>query len=161
MRLCIIQVIDRIACTQLGSSREETVEDQKFIIPKEGQKIIKMPKSGKRFPDLSGGSSLRPATVQVPVAVGFDSLVDTDSELEQIDIDEEVELDPEHQKSPPTKARTRKKESRSKPPDVWQQPNKKKILSFAALGGSPPAADTFIGTMSIPANEEPGKMTQK
>ena len=110
MRLCIIQVIDRIACTQLGSSREETVEDQKFIIPKEGQKIIKMPKSGKRFPDLSGGSSWRPATVQVPVAAGFESLVDTDSELEQVDVeDDEVELVPELQKSPPPKTSDEKK----------------------------------------------------
>ena len=63
MRMCIIQVIDRIASTQLGSSREEAVEYQRFIIPKEGRQIIKMPKSGKRFPDLSRGSSWRAATV--------------------------------------------------------------------------------------------------
>jgi hypothetical protein len=95
-------VADRIASTQLGSHREDAAEYQKFIIPKEGQKIIKMPKSGKRFPDLSGGSSWRPATVQVPVAAGFESLVDTDSELEQVDVeDDEVELVPELQKSPP------------------------------------------------------------
>jgi hypothetical protein len=109
MRVCIIQVIDRIASTQLGSSREDTVEYQKFIISKEGQKIIKMPKSGKRFPDLSGGSSWRPVTVQVPVAAGFDSLVDTDSKLKQIDMNDEVELDPELHERPPKKTSDEKK----------------------------------------------------
>jgi hypothetical protein len=101
IRLCIIQVIDRIASIQLGSSRQEAVEYQKFIIPKEGHKIIKMPKSGKTFPDLSGGSAWRSATVQVPVAAGFDSLVDTDSKLKQIDIDDEVKLEPVLQRCPP------------------------------------------------------------
>jgi hypothetical protein len=44
MRLCIFQVIDRIACTQMGSSREEATEYQKFIIPtNKDHREIKMP----------------------------------------------------------------------------------------------------------------------
>jgi hypothetical protein len=50
------------------------------------------------------------SAVQVPVAAGFESLVDTDSELEQVDVeDEEVELEPEVYKSPARKLRTRKR----------------------------------------------------
>jgi hypothetical protein len=90
MRLCIFQVIDRIACTQMGSSREEATEYQKFIIPtNKDHREIKMPQPKNRFPDLcGGGNSWKPFTVVVPVAAGLDSLFALDSGIE---IEEEIE----------------------------------------------------------------------
>jgi hypothetical protein len=91
MRLCIFQVIDRIASTQLGSSREEAAEYQKFIIPtNKDHKEIKMPQPRHRFPDLCrGGNSWKPLTVVVPMAAGLDSLVALESDI--VESEEEME----------------------------------------------------------------------
>jgi hypothetical protein len=95
------------------------------------------------------------------VAAGFDSLVDTDSELEQVDVEDEVKLEPELQKRNPRKPRTRKNESLTKPPVVRQLPSNKRVLPLAASGARTPATDKLIGTMSTPANEETRKPPPK
>jgi hypothetical protein len=74
---------------------------------------------------------------------------------DKVDLEEEVKLKPEVHKSPPKQPRTGKNELRIKPPVVRQLPNDKRVSPFAASGAPPPAINKFIGTMSIPANEEP------
>ena len=91
--------------------------------------------------------------MQVPVAAGLDCLVDTDSELKQVDVEEEAELEPEVHKSPPGKPRTRKNELPTKPPGAGAA-KQQKGSSFASSVAPPLATDKFIGTMSTPANEE-------
>jgi hypothetical protein len=54
MQMCIFQIVDRIAKTQLGQSRTSAIEYEEYINPQ--AKKPQMPKPNNRFPDFAGES---------------------------------------------------------------------------------------------------------
>ena len=54
MQMCVVQIVDRIAQTQMGKSRTNAIEYEEYIIPT--SKKHKIPLPGNRFPDYAGSS---------------------------------------------------------------------------------------------------------